>query len=410
METSNTIRTYHDPKGRWTIHQGDVSQVLPTLSPSLNDGSLCDPPYGLRFMNQKWDSEVPAVSVWKALLRTCKPGASLLAFGGAKTFHRQNCHIEDAGWELRDTLCWLYGSGFPKGHDISKAIDEKLGLERKIVGSKPNRSRKSDRRYRFNGGKHEGTIPLTAPNSDAAKSWDGYSTALKPAWEPILMAQKPRRGSFAENALRFGCGGMNIKKCRIGSIGGTKRSHQASYPKLDDGSEDRQNWARNGHTVEQIDEGRWPANLVLDEAAAEVLDGQSGYSRSAKYRRRKANSNVGNGKTLGTFRSRLDMVGGFDDEGGASRFFYVSKASANERQDNDHPTVKPLELCEYISRLILPPKRKTPRRLIVPFCGSGSEMIGALMAGWDHVTGIELAPEHVETARRRLTEFCKGDF
>jgi DNA modification methylase len=406
---SNTIRTFHDPKGRWTIHQGDVSLVLPTLSQNLFDASFCDPPYGLRFMNQKWDSEVPAVSVWQALFKVCKPGASLLAFGGTKTFHRQNCNIEDAGWELRDTLCWLYGSGFPKGHDISKSIDEKLGLERKIVAGKPNPTRKSDRNYRFNGGKAEAVIPLTAPASDEAKSWDGYSTALKPAWEPILMAQKPRRGSFAENALRFGCGGMNIKKCRIGSNGGMKRSHQAMYPKLVDGSEDRQNWTRNGHRVEQIDEGRWPANLVLDEAAAELLDRQSGYSRSVKYKRRKANSDVGNGKTMGAFRSRLDMVGGYNDEGGASRFFYVSKASANERQDNDHPTIKPLELCMYLSRLILPPKRKTPRRLIVPFSGSGSEMIGALMAGWDHVTGIELEPDHVEIARRRLVDYCKVD-
>jgi len=342
MNTSKTIRTFNDPHRRWTFHQGDVHHVLPTLSSSLYDAAITDAPYGISFMEKSWDSEIPPVSVWNALLRACKPGAYLLAFGGTKTFHRLFCNVEDAGWEIRDTVCWLYGSGFPKGHDIG----------------------------------------------NCAKSWEGYSTALKPAWEPILVAQKPRRGTFAKNAMRFGCGGLNVGGCRIESTGGTGQSHQAAYPLHED--------------------GRWPANVMLDEEAAQELDRQSGRSRSSRGLRRQAGSNVGNDKTLGTFRSRIDFVGGYNDEGGASRFFYVAKAGAKERKGNDHPTVKPQALCEYLARLILPPKRKTPRRLIVPFSGSGSEMIGALMAGWDHVTGIERDPHYVEIARRRLSELGKG--
>ena len=155
--------------------------------------------------------------------------------------------------------------------------------------------------------------------------------------------------------------------------------------------------------MESIEAGRWPANLLLDEAAAELLDQQSGHSRSGRGRRRKAGSNVGNGKTLNAFRSRVDAVEGYNDEGGASRFFYVAKANGKERDGNEHPTLKPLDLCQYLARLILQPPRKTPRRLLVPFSGSGTEMLAGLMVGWEHVTGIELDRKHVATAKRRLS-------
>ncbi len=408
MNNSNTIRTFNDPHRRWTIHQGDVQQVLPTLSSNLYDASFTDAPYGITFMGHGWDSEVPPVIVWQHLLKLCKPGALMLAFGGPKKFHRLNCNIEDAGWEIRDTLCWLYGSGFPKGHDISKAIDDYLGLNRDVIDQRQNLNEGRDSVYEFGFEKSANEFAVTAPASDMAKGWDGYNTALKPAWEPILLAQKPRRGTFAENAVRFGCGGLNIGECRIGSTGGTKRSHQAPYPTSEDGAEDRLHWGRTGHTVEPINEGRYPANLLLDEQAAEALDKQGVHSRSRRWTRRKAGSNVGNGKTMNQFVSRIDAGEGYEDEGGPSRFFHTSKASKKERKGNDHPTVKPQALCDYLARLILPPQRKTPRRLIVPFSGSGSEMLGALLAGWDHVTGIERDPHYVEIARRRLSDFGKG--
>lgn len=362
---NKSFETYRSQDRRWAIHHGDVEQVLQTLPLSTYDGAFCDPPYGIGFMGHNWDGEVPPSRIWQLLLRACKPGAYLLAFGGTKTFHRLVCNIEDAGWEIRDTLCWLYGQGFPKSHNVGKAI--------RRTGADP-------------------------------ASWLGYGTCLKPAWEPIVLAMKLFKGNFVKNALQRGCGGLNIDGCRIGGEGGTKRSHQAEYPRLADGSEDRSNWARSGHDVEPIETGRWPANLLLDEAAAELLDQQSGHTRSGRSRRRKAGTNVGNGRTMNAFRTRTDAVEGYDDEGGASRFFYVAKAGDKERDGNDHPTVKPLSLCQYLARLILQPPRTTSRRLLVPFSGSGSEMLGSLLVSWDHVTGIELMKEYVEIAKRRLSD------
>jgi site-specific DNA-methyltransferase (adenine-specific) len=367
MNTPNAISTFHDPKHRWTIHQGDVQVVLPTLSSNLYDAVLCDPPYGLNFMGHGWDSTVPPAAIWKALLKLSKPGATLLAFGGPKTFHRLACSIEDGGWEMRDTISWLYGQGFPKGGNIGNAVKK--------------------------------------ATSDS--SWEGYKTGLKPAWEPIIVAQKPRQGSFAKNAIRFGCGGLNIIGCQIGTTGGTKRSHQAEYPLDENGGEDRTNWARSGHTVEPINSGRFPSNVIIDEQVAAALDLQSGHTKSRRGVHRRANSHIGNGKTMNSFRSCYEGIGGYNDEGEASRFFYVAKASEKERKGNNHPTVKPLKLCEHLARLILPPKRTTPTRILVPFCGTGTEMLAALTAGWDHITGIERDGQYVQTARRRLTEYLR---
>ncbi|WP_417737778.1 DNA methyltransferase [Rosistilla oblonga] len=361
----NCIHTYHAPDRRWSIHHGNVEAVLPILGNSLYDGSLFDPPYALKFMGKGWDKVLPPTEVFKQILRVCKPGAHLLAFGHPKTFHRLMVNIEEAGWKIRDTLSWIHGEGFPKSHNIGKAINK------------------------------------TLPSSKQAADWAGYGTGLKPAWEPIILAQKPRKGTFAKNALQHGCAGLDIDGCRIGTTGGTTRSHQAPYPRLPDGTEDRSQWGRSGHSVQAIDKGRWPANLLLDEVAAETLDRQSGITRSRKRLRRQTGSNVGNGRTMNPFKNRIECIDGYDDEGGASRFFYVSKAK-KERGDNKHPTVKPLDLCEYLAQLILPPERSTPRRLVVPYSGSGSEMIGALSAGWDQVTGIEMDEQWVKTSQRRL--------
>jgi site-specific DNA-methyltransferase (adenine-specific) len=408
MTNSTTISTHQDPNGRWTILQGEVQHVSPTLLPNPYDGLFCDAPYGIDFMKNGWDAEVPPTSVWRGLLHLCKPGAFLLSFGGTKTFHRMFSNIEDAGWEIRDTLCWLHGRGFPKGHDLSKGIDRTLGLSRPVIDQRQNLNEGRESVFKFGFETSSPQFNQSVPASDLAADWNGYNTALKPAWEPIVLAQKPRSKTFARNAIRFSCGGLNIKECQIGSSGGTKRSHQAPYPTNEDGSEDRQHWARTGHEVQSIDEGRWPANLLLDEEAAEELDKQGTHSTSRKWTRRKAGSVLGNGKTLGAFVSRMDTGEGYDDEGGPSRFFYVGKASPKDRAGNDHPTVKPLSLCEYLARLIRPPERGTQRHLLVPFSGSGSEMIGALQAGWDHVTGIERDPHYVEIAKRRLSEFDEG--
>ena len=366
--TNSIIRTYNSPNHLWSLHHGDVQHVLPTLASCSFDGIITDSPYGLKFMGHGWDSEVPPTSVWLELLRVCKPGAHLVAFGGSRTFHRLMVYIEDAGWEIRDTICWLYSQGFPKSQDMKKAI-------RKVGG-------------------------------DAAP-WSGYGSSLKPAWEPIVLARKPLSGSAAKNAIAHGCGGLNIDGCRVGTTGGTKRSHQSPYPQSNDGLEDRTHWARSGHGVDDIGEGRWPANVILSDEAAAELDRQTGHSRSRRRTQRTVRNNVGNGKTLRHYRLRYSGEVGYEDQGGASRYFssfiYCPKASNEERQGNDHPTVKPLRLCEYLARLILQPKRFTPRRLLVPFSGSGSEMIGGLLAGWDHVMGIEREENYATISRKRLS-------
>lgn len=387
---------------KWKIEKGDVLKKLRNMEDNVFDAGFTDAPYGLGFMGHRWDKALPSVEVWQEVLRVCKPGAPLLSFGSPRTSHRLACYIEDAGWEIRDGLMWLHGEGFPKSHDISKAIDKKLGGKRKVVGKKrtPHRGVKANHRYGFSSPKKP--IELTAAATRQAKQWEGFGTGLKPGWEPIVLAMKPRDGSFADNALTWGCGGLNIDGCRVGTNGGTKRSHQAEYPRKANGKEDRTTWGRTGHSVEPVDKGRWPANVILDPEAGEMLDRQSGVSKSRRSKRRNFASNVGNGKTLNPFKSRVEGSCGYGDEGGASRFFYCAKASRQEKRGNDHATVKPLKLCQYLGTLILPPKGRKIRRLLVPYSGTGSEMIGALLAGWDYVLGIEIDPEYVKTARRRL--------
>jgi len=395
-------RRYSNPR-HCKVEKGDVLKAMRKMADDSFDGVLSDPPYGLGFMQKKWDDAVPDTEVWREVLRVSKPGAFLFAFGGTRTYHRLTCNIEDAGWEIRDCLCWLYGEGFPSSRDISKDIDKRLGAKRKVIGNKanPHRGVSADHRYGFRS--LDKPIELTAPATRAAKQWEGYGTKLKPAWEPIVLAMKPRDKTFANNALTWGCGGLNIDGCRVGTNGGTKRSHQAEYPQTADGKEDRSKcWGRTGHKVDGIDKGRWPANVVLDAKAAERLDRQSRTGRSRRSLRRNYGTNVGNGKTRHPFKSRVEGFAGYDDEGGASRFFYCPKASQKERRGNDHATIKPLVLCEYLARLILPPMGKRARRLLVPYCGTGSEMIGAWLVGWDYIHGVEIDPKSVATARRRL--------
>jgi site-specific DNA-methyltransferase (adenine-specific) len=374
-----TLEPYYEELGI-TIYLGDCRDVLPTLEASSFDACLCDPPYGLTankkggsgvaslnerspagrsrigtgggFMGNKWDAGVPGPETWAAVYRVLKPGAFLLAFGGTRTHHRLMCAIEDAGFEIRDMLMWLYGSGFPKSLDISKAIDKKAGAKREVTGPR-----------------------VYGDGTDAAKLWDGYGTALKPAYEPIIVAMKPCEGTFAENALRHGIAGINIEAGRIGTAESTARPSGANgtYPA-----------------------GRWPANVILNEESARLLDEQSGQS-SEKPRLLHHRSAAGFVDTGGAFETRTH-----GDSGGASRFFYCAKASKSERGDgNNHPTVKPLKLIEYLARLILPPQGG---KLLVPFSGSGSEMLGARNAGWTDVTGIELSAKYADIAIERLRQ------
>jgi site-specific DNA-methyltransferase (adenine-specific) len=420
----NTMMT--DNERYWRIEKDDVLTTLASMGDDSFDGLFMDSPYGLTFMEKKWDESLPSTDVCRELLRVAKPGAMLLAFGSPRTYHRLACHLEDAGWEIRDCLMWLYAEGFPKSHDIGKAIDKKLGAKRKVVGTKrnPHRGVRADHQYRFQ--PPDKPVEITTPATPEAAQWDGYGTALKPAWEPILFAMKPREGTFAENALTWECGGMNIADARIQGTVTTNPLVRNAKGYGSDG-------LVQGSTEKGVaSEGRWPANVALDEDAATLLDRQNPTSKSRRSIRRMYGSNVGNGKTMHPFKSRVIGVGGYDDEGGPSRFFYCPKASKRERnagldglpikrpdtrsasgmgyftekgvqpQQNHHPCVKPVRLCQYLAKLILPPPGF--RKLLVPYCGSGSEMLGALMAGWDYVVGIEREAEYVEIAMRRLAD------
>ena len=391
----------------WTVIAGDVRDA--DFGGGF-DAVLCDPPYELGFMGKRWDASGVAFDsrVWARVLAACKPGAPLMAFGGTRTYHRMTCAIEDAGFEIRDCLAWLYGSGFPKSLDVSKAIDRAAGAEREVVGGDPESKRRNKKSPKFNGRVMQqyaqmGDVPITAPATDAARAWQGYGTALKPAFEPCVLARVPLEGTVAANVTAHGCGALAIDAGRIG-----RDCDDVSGWSIT-GSNASENFAMSGPNYARDPapdaSGRWPANVLLDEQAAAMLDAQTGTLASGKMLptattapRAVFGQNASGGYTT------METYG---DTGGASRFFYTSKASRDDRnhgllsERNLHPTVKPTDLTEYLAKLILPPRRATPRRLLVPFAGSGSEMIGALRAGWDEVVGVELV--YFDLARERLT-------
>ncbi len=372
------------------ILTGEVTQVLKDVPDNTYDAVFCDPPYGLSFMGKRWDYDVPSVELWQEVLRTCKPGAALLAFGGTQTYHRMVCAIEDAGWEIRDQLAWIYGSGFPKSHDVSKALDK--GHTRKIIGPDPQAGRRNKKTPKFDGVTLNAyvsatEVPITEPATQLAKEWNGYGTALKPAQEPIVLARKPLEGTVAQNVTKWGTGALAIDASRIGN-------EEITINRFKDGMKPFGNGAGHAYEPSQV-VGRWPANVILDEEAGEILDEQSGNRKGMS----------GGGKHKADYAG--GMFGGIDsvstarnDSGGASRFFYCAKANKKERGlGNIHPTVKPTKLTAYLARLIMPPNGG---KILVPFSGSGSEMIGALDAGWTDVTGIEMDEDYVEIAKKRI--------
>ena len=352
------------------------------------DAIVTDPPYGLAsgptafledatsgrgFMGKEWDRGVPGPAFWREALRVAKPGAYLLAFGGTRAFHRMAVAIEDAGWEIRDCVCWLYGSGFPKSHDASKAIDRAAGAERE-----PDTYTGANGLNAVYGNNMGGGVTLAkgAPATDAAREWAGWGTALKPAWEPIIMARKPLEGTVAANLLKHGTGALNIDGARVGA-----------EPTV------RRNTAEMGYHGGNLSasyatgspQGRWPANLMHD-GSPEVVD-------------------------------RL---------GEASRFFYCAKASRADREEgceqlpevrrtdgretehhvpnlrttalrNHHPTVKPTELMRYLIRLITPPGGT----VLDPFMGSGSTGKAAMLEGATF-RGCDLDPAYLTIAEARI--------
>jgi len=238
------------------VYLGDNLEVLKTFPKNSIDSIVTDPPYGISFMNKKWDYDIPSIKLWKECLRVLKPGGHILVACGTRTQHRMAYNIEEAGFEIRDIIAWVYGSGFPKSHDVSKAIDKTLGAEREVVGSKERKSKFNDetnteQRYGFG----EGVIDITAPSTDQAKQYEGWGTALKPAMELFTLARKPFNDTVANNVLKYGTGGINIDGCRVGDelmIGGCATS---AGTVMKTGLKD------NYKSPDAI--GRFPANLIL---------------------------------------------------------------------------------------------------------------------------------------------------
>jgi site-specific DNA-methyltransferase (adenine-specific) len=348
---------------RAVIYNGDSLDVLAGLADGLVDSIVTDPPYELGFMGRTWDRSGIAynVELWKQCLRVLKPGGHLLAFGGTRTSHRMACAIEDAGFEIRDSIAWLYGSGFPKSLDVSKAIDKAACAERAVIGANPNHRPISGVEYEgiYQGG-NTGASSLTAPATDDAKRWAGWGTALKPAHEPIVVARKPLVGTVAANVLAHGTGALNIDACRVaGDVPRTVQGQSGNQGTIY-GSDQR-----DQRIFEPHDAGRWPANVVLDEMAAGELDEQSEI---------------------------------------ASRFFpvfrYQAKAPTRERPKVDgvaHATVKPLDLMRWLVRLVTP----ADGIVLEPFAGSGTTVEACVAEGMRCI-GIEREATYLPLIAERM--------
>jgi site-specific DNA-methyltransferase (adenine-specific) len=406
-----------------TILQGDCRERMAELEAESIDSCVTDPPYHLTsivkrfgaanaapakagktgayaraskgFMGQTWDGGDVAFqpATWAAVHRVLKPGAHLVAFSGTRTYHRMVCAIEDAGFEIRDQLAWVYGQGFPKSHDVSKGIDRMMGAERtESLRASPWNARKPNGSAGVSSvglNATAGAPDIMAPATPEAAEWNGWGTALKPAHEPIVLARKPlSEKSVAANVLRWGTGAINIDGCRIGDT----RAVPASLSK---------NKTPNGILGEfggghpkELDPnlGRWPANIVhdgSDEVLAEFPETESGYSDGSKAGVQQA---VFGKFGAGTFAET------YGDSGSAARFFYQARATSAERgEGNNHPTVKPVDLMRWLCRLVTP-KGGT---VLDPFCGSGSTLIAADAEQFDAI-GCELSPEYAAIAERRI--------
>ena len=372
-----------------TIIHGDGLEVLKGIPADSFDSCVTDPPYGLGFMGKAWDKSGIAnnVDLWREVLRVLKPGAHLLSFGGSRTYHRMACAIEDAGFEIRDQIMWIYGSGFPKSLDISKAIDKAAGeyVPGEVLPSS-RQSAASETGIATSFRTKNGTNPQT----DLARQWQGWGTALKPAHEPICGARKPFKGTVAENVLQHGTGAINVDGCRIE----TQQSRPLIISKNGDskacfGQGLNNSWQDPAGTIL----GRFPANVIHD--GSEEVVGMFPESPGAI-----ADVPLNSRKTKDVY-GKYDHNSGMPargDNGSAARFFYCAKASRDERgPGNNHPTVKPLALIQYLVKLVTPPGGI----VLDPFCGSGTLGIAAGKLGmkWQ---GIELNPKYIEIAERRI--------
>lgn len=376
------------------LMNADCLQALAVVPDNSVDAVVTDPPYGLSFMGKKWDYDVPSVEIWAECLRVLKPGGHLLAFAGTRTQHRMAARIEDAGFEIRDMIAWVYGSGFPKSLDVSKAIDKAAGAQRDVVGVIPDRWTGKGNVLDFSTGRPQSEVKvLGAPATDAARQWQGWGTALKPALEPITVARKPLVGTVVVNVLAHGTGALNIDGCRVGEFQNTTPSGvDRRNAKLAEMGY-RPSAYQMGEKAPNSPPGRWPANLIHD-GSGEVLAGfpetkSGGYPPEGGQRSQVSTYGKPTARGEQKFTS---------SEGSAARFFYCAKASKKDRGDgNSHPTVKPTDLMAYLCRLVTPPGGV----VLDPFMGSGSTGKAAHAEGFNFI-GIERDPEYFKIASDRI--------
>jgi DNA modification methylase len=424
------------------LRNGDCIEQMRQLPANSVDSIVTDPPYELGFMAKSWDSTGIAYSVkmWDEALRVLKPGGHLLAFSGSRTYHRMACAIEDAGFEIRDQIMWVYGSGFPKSMDVSKAIDKQAGVEREVVGqtmhARKGVAEAEDRSRVAAGAYGEARLgDVTIPTTDKAKQWAGWGTALKPAHEPIVLARKPLIGTVATNIIIHGTGALNIDGSRVGT-------EQTTTTIKDLSQAHGNNFGKSGITYPTMGEklnpvGRWPANFIhdgSDEVVELFPDTKSGKLNTA--------SITAANLTYGTRPKELSTQFDYADSGSAARFFYCAKASKKDRNEglddfagkevgtkgnglartcascgastlqgcecpdrtyvnptraNHHPTVKPTDLMRYLVRMITPPNGT----VLDPFMGSGSTGKAAVLERFSFI-GIDQSADYLEIATARI--------
>lgn len=404
---------------------GDCLDRLKELEDNSVDAIVCDPPYGLSFMGKKWDYDVPSVDIWKECLRVLKPGGYLLSFAGTRTQHRMAVNIEDAGFEIRDMIAWVYGSGFPKSLNIGKAVDKLQGNEREVLGTRKVPDQRSG------GINSERTAQMGVPtrmttDTKGTSEWEGWGTALKPALEPITVARKPIEGTVAENCLKWGVGGINIDGCRV------ETSDKYSYPNGAGGNSFSIGEEPDGKRTEPVESnnlGRFPANLIHD--GSEEVRECFPESKGGAFPKTHGSSGFVSPEEK---ESRVEM----NDSGNASRFFksiiYTAKASKRERnrgcegleekivndgrekdidnayqrgitlRKNTHPTVKPIALMEYLVKMV----SREGQVVLDPFMGSGTTGMACKKLNREFI-GIEMMPEYMEIAKCRIEATKKED-
>ena len=391
------------------LYHGDCLDILRTLPDASISAVVTDPPYGLSrepdalemlqhwlagddykhrgsgFMGKTWDSFVPGPTLWREVLRVLKPGGHACVFAGSRTVDLMGLALRIAGFEIRDQLQWIYGSGFPKSLDVSKAIDKAAGVERDVIGKTT-----ASYGYQKSGSRWTEDHFVTAPATEAAEQWDGWGTALKPAHEPIVLARKPLDGTVAKNVLEHGTGAINVDGCRIGSSGGAR-----SIP-TGDGIKSNQIYGTYGACKPDKAAvlGRWPANVILDEQAGALLKGEARYFYCPKTSVSEREAGLDGFRKV----NPAEITG--REPGSPGQNNPAAATAGGTPRANIHPTVKPIELMRWLVRLITPPQGV----VLDPFMGSGTTGAAAMAEG-ARFTRCELGEEYIELAASRVTHW-----